>query len=829
MDFVYPRENVSETSKNVVYLDTAGFALYSLSQINDCHKLLERSSFVNPHSVPRDFPLFQRLERVRERVLQFFGTTKDTYDVVFTSGATAGLKLVGENFQWKENSGLIYLTDCHTSALGIRDYAASAGSSIYPVDRNWCKAWFASHTVEFIQHRSSEENLDDGTYALFAYTGESNFCGTRYQLKFCQLVHEHGLFQFRGKNILTLVDAAKLAAAHPIVLDEHPDVDILVVSFYKIFGYPTGVGCLLIRKHCPRIQQTLCSKRYYRGGTILIADAYNDLHTYPKNNNSSFHESWEDGTINFLEILVSLPVSINWVEHTIGGMQFIENHIEEIYDYARDELLKLTYPNGQSIIHIYEEDVSFSSSSFCGRGNSIITFNVFQPDGRFISHFSVYCAFLSNHILVRSGMLCNPGSCQYYFGLRADEISNMAQSSSSCWDPVIGAVRISFGIHSVKEDVTKLLDTLKQLCQTAWQNNGLVISQILGGNVRDISSSSNLVSSKTRPEPTYLVDKIFVYPLKGCRGMPVIQWPISSNGLLYDRKYCLVNTMTYSLLSIRNYPKLAALKVSIYLSKNEMQDSFIAQFVFEIADSVQVVNVPRVYILYERDLRQQYTHCWLSTVLQIPCQLMTVEEFESSSCFRESKRIKGKYRNDAHLLVIHSKSVAQINECLRKKNKSPVPIEAFRPNLVVKDEQKQSTGNISESNERITSKVRNRLMLPLEEDKWSDFACLYNKNNSEKILKLRRIGDCVRCMTICIDLETGELREDREPWLLLSTYRMAGAGEKMEKNNELLTKELTRQRGPVFGCLYNVSTESDSVNWIKVEEFCFEGGLYIHE
>jgi len=126
----------------------------------------------------------------------------------------------------------------------------------------------------------------------------------------------------------------------------------------------------------------------------------------------------------------------------------------------------------------------------------------------------------------------------------------------------------------------------------------------------------------------------------------------SSNGLLYDRKYCIVNTMTNSLLSIRHYPRLASLKVFIFLSTTGASTSFVAQLVFEVSDSVQIPNVPKVCAVYESDLRQTYIHCWLSCVLQVPCQLMTVEDFESLSTSGKSKEMKERYRNDAHLLVV---------------------------------------------------------------------------------------------------------------------------------------------------------------------------------
>jgi molybdenum cofactor sulfurtransferase len=688
---------------------------------------------------------------------------------------------------------------------------------IYPVDRNYCRNWFSSRSTGFPNQGGSENRFDESKYALFVYTGESNFCGTRYQLDFCRLLHQYGMFEYCGKNVVTLVDGAKLAASHPIRLDKYLDIDILVISFYKIFGYPTGVGCILVRKHCPRIHQTLRSKRYYGGGTILLADAYDYRRTFPKKlNNSCFHEIWEDGTINFIDILVGLETGMNWIEKVIGGMELVERHVGEICSYARGELLKLSYPNKQPMIRIYEEDASFSSSSFCGRGNSIITFNVYQPNGDFINYSSVYCACLNNHIIARSGLLCNPGCCQYYLGLTGEGICNIADSTSSCWNLTVGAVRISFGIHSCLEDVSKLIDTLQQLGNFAWQNSGLIMSRT---EKESVTSCLCFHQPKTELQNIYFVHKIFVYPVKGCRGMPVNQWPITSNGLLYDRKYCIVNTMTNSLLSIRHYPRLASLKVFIFLSTTGASTSFVAQLVFEVSDSVQIPNVPKVCAVYESDLRQTYIHCWLSCVLQVPCQLMTVEDFESLSTSGKSKEMKERYRNDAHLLVVHLKSVETINEFLTRRNSDPIHLESFRPNLVVKDD--PSANGLADLCERNAANVKHRLMLPLEEDQWRDVAWLYNSVNGQKAVKLSSVGDCVRCMTICVNPETvGQLREDREPWLLLSTYRVPGITER--KDSKESAKDCVKRRGPLFGRLYNVSATSENWEWIKLDESRFQ-------
>lgn len=48
---------------------------------------------------------------MRDRVLHFFNTTSDHYHVVFTSGATQALHIVGEIFPWSKDSEFVYLSE----------------------------------------------------------------------------------------------------------------------------------------------------------------------------------------------------------------------------------------------------------------------------------------------------------------------------------------------------------------------------------------------------------------------------------------------------------------------------------------------------------------------------------------------------------------------------------------------------------------------------------------------------------------------------------------------------------------------------------------------
>jgi selenocysteine lyase/cysteine desulfurase len=135
-----------------------------------------------------------------------------------------------------------------------------------------------------------------GGHNLFAFPAQSNFSGVQHPLEWIAAA------QAGGWDVL--VDAASFVPSNRLDLSQwHPDfVDI---SFYKIFGYPTGVGCLLVRK-------TAASKLHrpwYSGGTITFSSVLAFDH-YLTPGPAGF----EDGTVNYL----SLPA----VEF---GLRFIES------------------------------------------------------------------------------------------------------------------------------------------------------------------------------------------------------------------------------------------------------------------------------------------------------------------------------------------------------------------------------------------------------------------------------------------------------------------------------------------------------------------------
>ena len=74
----------------------------------------------------------------------------------------------------------------------------------------------------------------------------------------------------------TLLDAAALAPTTRISLSELDNsVDAMAISIYKIVGYPTGVGALVIKK---KFLEHL-RKPWFAGGTVDVAQVPGEAYT----------------------------------------------------------------------------------------------------------------------------------------------------------------------------------------------------------------------------------------------------------------------------------------------------------------------------------------------------------------------------------------------------------------------------------------------------------------------------------------------------------------------------------------------------------------------
>jgi len=419
-----------------VYLDYTGSGLYADSQVQRHAALLHDEVLGNPHSLsPTSEASTAHVENARRRVLRFFNADPARYAVIFTSNATSAAKLVAEAYPFAAGGTFVLTADNHNSVNGIREFARSRGAatSYLPLDPD-------------LRAAALPERLprpDTPRPHLFAYPAQSNFSGVKHPLEWIDLAHQ------RGYHVL--LDAAAYVPTNPLDLTAF-DPEFVIVSFYKMFGYPTGVGALIARVEALRQLQ----RPWFSGGTVRFASAQNQLHLLKDN-----AEAWEDGTPDFLAI-AAVPFGLDVLEQ--AGMTSVREHVLGLTAALLAELRGLRHDNGQPLVRIY------GPADDRMRGGTI-AFNVLDPGGRLLNSDDVQAAATAANISLRSGCFCNPGAAEHAF--RYDGPQSRAcleaipapdftlQRFSDCMGGVpVGAVRASLGLPTNRADITRLVELL---------------------------------------------------------------------------------------------------------------------------------------------------------------------------------------------------------------------------------------------------------------------------------------------------------------------------------------------------------------------------------
>jgi selenocysteine lyase/cysteine desulfurase len=413
-----------------VYLDYTGGGLYAESQLRDHMALLQDLVFGNPHSKNlTSLAMTELVERARGAVLRYFNASPDEYEAIFTPNATGALRLVGEAYPFAPGGHYLLTFDNHNSVNGIREFARARGA-----------------TVTYVPVVAPDMHVDPGALArglelappgghrLFAYPAQSNFTGVQHALEWIPWAQE------RGWDVL--LDAAAFAPTNRLDLGRwHPDfVDI---SFYKIFGYPTGTGCLLARKSALRKLR----RPWYAGGTITFSSVLGDGH-YLTPGSAGF----EDGTVNYL----SLPAVERGLGHIEAiGIETIHTRVMCLTGWLIEQLVALRHSNGRPVVRLY------GPARTAGRGGTVQV-NFFDPDGRMIDCTLVEQLANQVRISLRAGCHCNPGAREVALGLSREELAgcfvDAEQLAFEQFLQVIegktaGAVRASLGLASTFADV----------------------------------------------------------------------------------------------------------------------------------------------------------------------------------------------------------------------------------------------------------------------------------------------------------------------------------------------------------------------------------------
>jgi selenocysteine lyase/cysteine desulfurase len=414
-----------------VYLDYTGAGLYAETQLAEHLELLRCGVFGNPHSAnPTSAAMTELVEQARAAVLAYFGASPDEYDAIFTPNATGALRLVGEAYPFRPGDRFLLTFDNHNSVNGIREFARARGAettyvpSVPPELR----------VDEDVLPRYLTE-VGGEHHNLFAFPAQSNFSGVQHPLEWIDAAHAQGWD--------VLLDAAAFVPTNRLDLSRHHP-DFVALSFYKMFGWPTGVGALIARREA----LAKLERPWFSGGTIVAAFVQREWYQ-----SAPGAAHFEDGTVDFLN-LPAVEIGLRYLERI--GIDRIHAHVEAHTAQLLRVLAGLRHGNGAPAATVY-------GPTDGDRRGGTVAFNFLHPDGRIVDERYVDRVARRHAVSLRTGCFCNPGAGEVAFTIARETLVGGEFGEALTLDDYVhaiglpsgGAVRASLGIATDGADLDR--------------------------------------------------------------------------------------------------------------------------------------------------------------------------------------------------------------------------------------------------------------------------------------------------------------------------------------------------------------------------------------
>ncbi|MBJ6764847.1 aminotransferase class V-fold PLP-dependent enzyme, partial [Myxococcaceae bacterium JPH2] len=399
----------------------------------------------NPHTGSRTAEA--AYEKARAEIYRFFHASPEEYEIIFTPNASGAIRLVAESFPFERGSELLLTKDNHTSVHGIREFAKSKGASVKdaPLTKDLL---IVEHSLQ-----RSLEKLAPGHPHLLAFPAQSNATGARHDLKWIHVAQERGA--------MVLCDAA--AFVPQSVFDcgtHHPD--FVSVSFYKIFGYPTGTGCLIAKRES---LHKLTPPSFAGGSVCYYSGPWSPTERLLHHDQG---RQFEVGTPNY--------ASFHAIAH---GFEFISRIGIDTVRHRAVALARWLEAQLQPLNH----DIKAKGPLCRVYGpapetkGATVMMNLFDCYNAVFSHALIKRAAESFGITLRNGCFCNLGAVQHAtYTTAGSEHCELDKTHKildcKAFDDEIlskgtcGAIRISFGLGSNFRDAYRFYLFAKSLLNT---------------------------------------------------------------------------------------------------------------------------------------------------------------------------------------------------------------------------------------------------------------------------------------------------------------------------------------------------------------------------
>jgi selenocysteine lyase/cysteine desulfurase len=334
----------------------------------------------------------------------------------------------------------VLTADNHNSVIGLREFARARGATTSYIGLSSGDLKISDEDVATaLGHRPrAGGRRRQQQRGLFAYPAQSNFSGVQHPLAWV------GRAQAAGYDVL--LDAAAFVPTNRLDLSLVKP-DFVAVSWYKMFGYPTGIGCLMARRDAlARLRRP-----WFSGGTIWGASVHGGWHRLADD-----ETAFEDGTVNFLGI-PDVTTGLAWISDI--GIDLIHLRVSCLTAWLLDRLAGLTHQNGAPMTRIY------GPRDGRARGGTV-ALNFLDSRGAVVDERTVARDAASARISLRTGCFCNPGAGEGAFGLTRQSLGGPLWRDMQTVDdyldliglPSGGAVRVSLGLVSNLDDVERFLD-----------------------------------------------------------------------------------------------------------------------------------------------------------------------------------------------------------------------------------------------------------------------------------------------------------------------------------------------------------------------------------
>lgn len=244
-----------------------------------------------------------------------------------------------------------------------------------------------------------------------------------------------------------------------------------------------------------------------------------------------------------------------------------------------------------------------------------------------------------------------------------------------------------------------------------------------------------------------LLTELNLYPIKSCAGIALREATLTAAGLMsehiYDREWMVVDAHG-DFLTQREHPRMALIKPRIKADTLEVRAP--GMLALEIPlDLPDPDHAPTMEVRVWGEPVKAYdcdntTATWFSSFLGLPCRLVRFHPHAqriASKEWTDGAEAPTLFSDGYPLLVISEASLADLNEKLAAQERAPLPMNRFRPNIVING------------------------IEAFEEDYAATFRI------GEVLLK--PVKPCPRCPMPSVDQATGEFGPD--PMDILRTYR----------------------------------------------------------